>query len=236
MDNLQQSEAARLFHDFTTYWHQTANIQWMKQQHPVRSHKLTDKRLKLFQEVITWCRDQQLDPRLWVFVLFESRQWTFAPKLEAGYLMTMNEKIHKRYERLAERSYLDGYQRHLEVQKPRNDYDPNRDLNSTVEARKMWLVSRGLMEQCIVEVITNTLGYHPKSAACQRCGLNDRCRVRLEGMVPFDIVALRDGRMTQQQARLQAKRSPAKEEPKKVICKCGNDPCIPSAHAGWQPE
>lgn len=210
MDNLMREEAARLFHDYTIYWHQTARVKTMKEAHPVKQHKLTDKRLKLFLDVVQWCKDQQYDPRVWLFCLFESRRWTFAPQLEPGHLMSKNERIHKRYERLVARNYLDGYQRYIEGQRPERPerrYDPNRDLSNSVEARKAKLLQRGDAEACMAQTVTDTFGFHPGSQYCVRCPINERCKQRLQGMVNFDIIALREGRITSAQAKVESRKN-----------------------------
>ena len=196
------TEAERLFADYNFYWLMTGRIQeYRASGRYIRPYKFTQARAELFSDLAAWCRDRGIDPRLWIYTLFRARCWRFAPQLARGHLLS--EAMVERYRRLRG---LDGYRRRVLETLPSEAYDPNRDLNSTVESRKAYYASSGQTERCMREMV-ETLGYHPRSAICAGCPSRASCRSKLEGFVDFDIIALREGRLTAEQAMMQVRRA-----------------------------
>ena len=191
-------EAVRLFNAYRGWWLQTSNIQARRQKHPVTPHKMTPERLELFRDMVYFCREKKLDPRLWLYLLFRVRRWTFAPRLTRGCLLS--EKMVSRYNRMIAKECLDGYRR-ITYQKDTLDFDPNRDLSSRAEALKLRYEKYSEKERCMLETPDRTYGFHPESKVCQRCLIRQECLQNLQNMVSFDILALREGRITADQAK-----------------------------------
>jgi hypothetical protein len=158
----------------------------------------------LFEDMAIWCRERGIDPRLWLYGLFRVRRWLAAPRLTRSNLMS--EKMIPKYNAL---TLLDGYRLRLRREQDNHTsgdaYDPNRDLNTTIESRKQYYVGSGQADRCMREMM-ETLGFHPKSSACLRCPEKMNCRMKLEALVDFDIIALRNGAITQAQAMAEARR------------------------------
>lgn len=195
---------ASLLADYTFYWLLTGHVRELRAQgRYFRTHKATPARIALFAELIAWCREGGIDPRLWIYTLFRARQWRYPPMLTRGHLMS--PAMIDRYKDLRG---LDGYRRHLLENRgvPRDTYDPNRDVNVTVEARKRYYLETNQLDRCLREMV-ETLGFHPASHVCQTCPERVKCRTQLEGFVAFDVIALREGRISAEQAMLQVRRA-----------------------------
>jgi hypothetical protein len=78
-------------------------------------------------------------------------------------------------------------------------YDGNRDLAATTEALKRRYMMFADPDGCFSDTRTN--GYHPKSVVCAQCPLAARCEQRLRAGAVYDIVALRNGDITAEQAK-----------------------------------
>lgn len=199
------NEPTQLFQDYVDYWFMTGNVQDARSQgRYLRAHKATSDRLELLREMADWCRTRGIDPRRWLYLLFRSRKWRFAPKLQAGHLMS--ENMVERYHKM---NGLDGYRCWLQKEHGaagRRDYDPNRDLNTTIEARKRYYVESAQADRCVREMV-DMLGFHPRSGVCVACPRKEPCKKHLERFVDFDIIALREGRLTAEQAMMQVRRA-----------------------------
>lgn len=79
-------------------------------------------------------------------------------------------------------------------------FDPNRDISGTTEAYKRRHLMDGDPQLCMERMSVETFGYHPRSLVCARCPLAQACAGRLQASVNFDILALRRGEITAQQA------------------------------------
>lgn len=198
------SEAERLMADFNFYWCLTANIEFRRRSHPYfRTMKATPERLALLSKMVDWCRERGMDPRLWLYMLFRVRAWQYPPRLLPGHLMS--ERLVPRYSKL---EGLDAYRGRLREEADRGrTYDPNRDINTTVEARKRYYVSTGQTSRCMREMVGETFGYHPRSVVCSGCPAQVDCRQRLEAYCDFDVMALREGRLTAEQAMAEVRRA-----------------------------
>lgn len=197
------NEAIKLFNDFNFYRTQTGSYAKLSAKHPVRGYKPTEDRLALFAEMIEWCRARDIDPRLWLYSLFRARCWTFPPKLTRGCLLS--ENMIPKYRKIGENDYLDGYRSRIQKDLPdsADSWDPNRDLNHTVESLKKRFRDLGKAEVCMQESFARTLGYHPESSICVECPLGMACARQLCDYVTFDIMALRLGKITAAEAKAQ---------------------------------
>ena len=204
------SVGAKLFKDYGNYRLQTLNIAKRKANGDfVGQYKPTTERIKLFCDMAEWCRERKIDPRLWLFLLFRMRRWTFAPQLKAAHLMS--ENAIPKYWTFVESDYLDGYRRYLDAQgvqkKKSTHFDPNYDLSTAAEQLKRWYVTRGLEARCVQDVLTRTYGYHPKSQVCPTCPAQAACIEVIQGHCDFDIVALRNDEITVAEAQKQAQQT-----------------------------
>jgi len=144
-----------------------------------------------------------LNPRLWLYSLFVSRKWLFAPKLEPSNLLS--EKHLPKFQRLKDYSFYRQYQQVQEALNPSPDsFDPNRDLSSTAEQAKRYYLAAGNAAECMNRMRDETFGFHPKSTVCCNCPAASECRESLEASVRFDIIALRNGTLSVEEARHQA--------------------------------
>lgn len=201
MDNQSQ-----LFDLFNYYRSHTANVVARRQKAPVRDYKPTKQRLDVLKEMVGWCAQHEVDPRVWMYTLFDARSWGFAPKFDQ--LVPKTKKTAKknleRYANLAHLPVLQKYNTEQGYQKAQAAgavWDPNRDLNYSAEGLKRRYLNEGDVQRCMSEMETATYGYHPKSFVCARCPLAQQCEQALQAKVSFDITALRRGEITAEQAR-----------------------------------
>ncbi len=156
-------------------------------------------------EMIPACRERSLDPALWLYSLFKSRVWSRSPN--ANQLSIFSEKNLRHYHLVGAQSQpmLSAQMRQqvTESRAARGDtgYDQNRDLTPGAEALKRRFSREGDYERCMEGMSTSTLGYHPKSIVCSQCPIAESCALKLRSMVPFDIIALRRGDITSEQAK-----------------------------------
>jgi len=206
---MDKTEAWKLFTDYTYYRRQTANYTQAKAKHPIRDYLPKPERLQIFEDMLVWCREKMIDPRLWLFHLFEVRLWTFAPPLtpvRRAKAHFQSDKMLPRYGELLKRHVLDRYvARIAEPTDPEKAYDPNRDLLQSVEDRKNFYLRYGQVNRCMRSMLVETLGFHPRSKVCQKCSAREECLHKLLDFVEFDIVALRMGQISASEAMIQAK-------------------------------
>lgn len=213
MNDQQKNEALQLLHDYNRWRAQTGNIAEKRRQgiwlggpikaQRVRNGKVIEDRLPLFAQTAAWCKERGIDPRLWIYLLFRARLWTFPPQLNASHLMS--EKMIGRYEQLAKRS-LDCYRTELqyehEAKMGGRPFDPHRDISKGNEILKRRYLDMNQSERCMRETLERTFGFHPKSDVCTICPLRLSCERQLRDLVPaFDIVALRRGEISVDAAR-----------------------------------
>lgn len=191
-----------LFDDYRYYRNYTAHTQRRKRERPyLRELKATPQRLKLFTEMAEWCRDHGVEPRQWLYSLFASRKWLFAPKLERSHLCS--EKHFPKFQKIIDYAMFTRRQvnqQNLESLST-NSFDPNRDISQASENAKRRYLFQNDTQSCMSRISDETFGYHPRSTACARCPAQVECRDRLQAMVDFDIQALRRGEMTSEAAR-----------------------------------
>lgn len=184
----------KLFDDYTIYRELTQFVWNLRENVGAKNTrpKRTDEKLAILSTMVAWCREQGVEPRLWLFSLFSGRSWKYPPKLEAGHLCSKNM-----LEKYAKTRGLGFFRKR--VMASRDDdltVDPNKDLIPGVEGRKSGYLLSGQASRCREETMLNTLGYHPKSETCLQCPEAHRCAIDLAGRMPFDILALRDGRLS----------------------------------------
>lgn len=201
----------QLWDDYS-HWHaQTGNYQQRKKKNEYLCPlKATPERLALMHEMKVWCVERNFAPRQWLFTLFAVRRWIFAPHLRRGDLCS--EKHIARYKKWRNYDRYTQRLRDLEATKPvgmlGTQFDPNRDINHTSELAKKSYLSRGLESECIANMHTETFGFHPRSEICSICTRKTECEAALVASVNFDILALRRGEITSEDAyrsALQAK-------------------------------
>ena len=189
-----------LWSDYVQYWLQTASTQRLREEgRRVRAPKLTPERWQLFADTVAGCKEREVDPRLWLFCLFRARRWTYPPRRRPEDLMSEGFLSRGRYQEMLRKGTLDGYRRHKTGFKRR--LDPNKDLIPGAEQKKRGYIRNGATELCMLMIPAETYGYHPKSRWCQRCPSQAQCRPRTQRLVPFDILALRRGEITPEEAR-----------------------------------
>jgi len=179
-------DSRQLFEDFCFYRQYTAHYQ-QKQRYHKGIPLSAEKHLKLFDKMIDWCKTRQINPRHWLYSLFATRRWIFAPKLQECFLMS--ERHIKKFRKFRDYAF---YKRYRASQTPtQTRFDPNRDLSAASEQAKNYYVVRGQLALCMARMQQETFGYHPRSTICIRCVASQQCRALLEAHAGFDIVGLR---------------------------------------------
>lgn len=199
--------AWKLLDDFNFWRSRCSAVQKQREQHRVNEVKPTDERLELLAKLDAWCEERRIDSRLWLFMCFRLRRWFYPPLLSEGELLA-----EKKREDYAQIKGLDAYRRRVLPQSNPRAWDPNRDTAPSVEAKKERLVGAGRAALCMALALEETLGYHPKSAVCVRCPVAPECCARLRAFADFDIMALRQGTITSDQARDEATRARDKQK------------------------
>lgn len=198
--------ARELFDDYNFYRAHTRNVQEIREKgQPIRFMKETPERLALLARMAAWCGGRGFEPRHWLCWLFYRGHWRFARpfnQLIPGSTKT-EKSLLAAYARVKNLPMYDQRIRqitHMERVDAEQIYDGNRDLAATTEALKRRYLRMGDPEGCLEDERAN--GYHPRSFVCARCALAQPCERRLQSTARYDIVALRDGRLTAAQACL----------------------------------
>lgn len=165
---MSEALAQQLFADYRDYVQSTA--WWKKKQaeHYMRLHKETPERLALLESMIVWCREQGVDPRLWLYSLFRSRRWIYPPKIQVGHLQSM--KHLPKYRRMLEEDELTYYRERTHVQpklEPLPEFDP---IEEGIKRRRQDV---GAFQTCMEDPVTF---WHQDSSSCRICPLAGRCR------------------------------------------------------------
>jgi len=214
------SERAKvLLRDFNRYRNRTENFAKMRQEHPVRDLGEA-KGIPAFEKLDAWCSARGIDSRRWVYWLFARTRFRFAPKITNLYPNRKNLKQQVKAEAAALAAYnklkgtpllTETILGEVDLQRAQRgeSFNPNRDLSTTAEIMKRRYLQEGRPDLCLSSMFVNgsdvvaTWGYHPKSSSCVRCPLAYQCAMTLRASVPtFDIMALRMGQITIQQAQI----------------------------------
>lgn len=191
--------AEQLLDDYNHYRFKTNNVQKLRNSGK-RIGSLGKKNLPVFASLQQWCEGNGVEPRRWLASLFETRRWLFAPPLH-------QLKSPKHLKRYPDVGAIQAYQNRLSQERVKRQtiagevFDPNRDISNSAETLKKRYLDFGHPEQCVAAMSAETFGYHPKSQQCARCPLQQACSQRLQSMVPFDIMGLRLGNITAEQAK-----------------------------------
>lgn len=166
-----------------------------------RSRPLKDsaKNLAKFESLAQWCGVRQIDPLRWIFWLFEIRRWMHPPTLEH---LESEKQVKPFRDKYRDALVFDERQR----SKRKQAFDPNRDVDGYIEARKLALVRRGYggVLECLHSP-AEYYGYHPSSRVCNsECPLRHTCEALTRYRFPFDVMALRKGFITTNAAQWQA--------------------------------
>jgi len=202
-----QAEVLQLFDDYVFFREQTTYYKKVKKTNPhIRDLKPTPERLALLVEMVSWCRQRDIPPRQWLYSLFVVRAWNFAPSLTVAHLLSTKQL--KRFHSNIDYTFYTNYIRKLEnlkkLQDPEKSFDPNKDISQTTEKAKQYYLGVGGTYECRKYMLTETFGYHPLSAVCQKCGDSDACLEELRRYTAFDVLALRSGSLSVQEAKRQA--------------------------------
>lgn len=178
-----------LLGDYNAYRLHTGNVRRLSASGArVVLLKAKPERVQALQAMADWCETHRIDPRLWLYSLFNRRRWLFAPPfhqltpekhLDVWQQYTGNPELLR--QRLAqERVALvpQGAQGH--------------DLVPALEAQKHALVRTGRAALCRDAFVGVSQGFHPRSTACQECAVSEECQRRLrERSGAFDVVGFR---------------------------------------------
>jgi len=202
-----KTRAEKLLGDYNFYRTHTDNYQKQLQARPyMRELKGTPDRLQLFNRLDQWCIVNGLDSRRFLYAQFKKHKWLFAPPVNRLLPGKKSLKVAiERYHILKEAPLLTNRlnAEHEHAQQMRGEiFSINRDVSYAAEALKRRYSYVNQLERCIDEMFTKTYGYHPKSRVCLNCVEAHRCMEKLRASVPFDIVGLRQGRITLQECRM----------------------------------
>ena len=199
-------QAEQLLRQYNQWRRRTANFQEHAASHAMRDLAQTTKtenRVEIFDNLIAWCNSEGIDPERWLYTLFSCRRWRYTPMLNQ--LIPKNPKTSKAYKLYFKERETTEYDRvartRIEAsQEARGQrFDPNRDLSAPAEHLKRQYLADSQPQACMNDM-ERTFGYHPKSVACARCQLQGVCANKLQSMVSFNILALRRGDITADQA------------------------------------
>lgn len=197
--------ARELLDDYNYYRSFTEHVHAMRDTDQwVRFVKETPERLAAMARMSAWCEERRYDARHWLCWLFYRGHWRYARpfnQLVPGSKRT-EKKLVEAYAKVTELPMFVKRTQQLSYMTRANTeqiYDGNRDMAATTEALKRRYLRMADPEGCMEDERSN--GYHPRSLVCARCVLAIGCERKLRAGVDFDIVALRDGRMTAAQAR-----------------------------------
>lgn len=183
--------AQQLFRDFNEYRLHTANVHRLRAGgRYIRELNETPERLAALQEMSEWCAERQIDPRLWLYTLFSSRRWLFAPKWD----QLQSEKHVRRYEEFQGSAFY-STRVQSEIMARRTaagaTYNRDRDVVPAVEDLKRRYLDRLQDPAACIAAMDQTLGFHPRSTVCARCPAAGACAAQLQARSGYDIVSLR---------------------------------------------
>lgn len=204
--------AQMLLDDFNYYRSKTNHFQKLQAEKPyIKLPRLNKERERLLNEMIAWCRSQRIDPRHWLYCLFARQRWLFAPKWLPGALMSESglKWYREKSQYVNDKLYRDRVYQTASMEQQRAGtspvYDPALHMSAEAEGRKRRYRQRGDDLGCLTAVSDPdfpTLGWHLQSKFCSGCSRAEECKQKLRGLYPFDVVALRSGVITMEQARL----------------------------------
>lgn len=201
----------QILDDYNYYRAYTARVQEVKAQgRPVGQVKMKTKkgedRAPYFERMLSFCGEHNLDPKVWLYLLFKIRKWQAAPRFHQ--LVPKSKKtLQKNLSLYADLRDLPLFQKKQEAQRSMyavesgSSWDVNRDIGFSTEALKRRYLNAGDAERCLNEMAERTFGFHPKSLVCARCPIAQRCRQQVETRYGAHMISLRRGEITTQQAQ-----------------------------------
>jgi hypothetical protein len=199
------TSATELFSDYNYYRLFTEHVHLSRAKgNWIRYLKETPERLAALAAMGAWCRDRRYDSRHWLCWLFYRNKWRYARpfhQLVPGSKRTLKSML-KGYENCGNLAMFDRRIRELgQADKAATGqvYDGNRDLAASTEALKQRYMMFADPDGCFADERTN--GYHPQSLVCAQCPLAIGCEQKLRAAAVYDIVALRRGEITVEQAK-----------------------------------
>lgn len=199
------SRAEVLLNDYNHYRLFTSGFQQRRYKSSVgKTPAARAKYLLALERMAQWCVKQGIDPRHWLYTLFDSRHWLHSPPLKH---LTSTRHL-KRYPDREDTTTL--FQKRVEgeleakIDERGDRYHAGRDISYGVERLKWIYAQRGQYQRCMELILTETFGYHPKSTVCVACPIAVTCEAQLRLKVPFDAQAVRLGEMTLRQAQTAA--------------------------------
>lgn len=170
----------------------------------IRARKMTDEIRALLEDTVRWCREKGVEPRQWIFCLFKARNWMAAPKLEKSNLQSVN--MLRRYKQMSGLGFFKVRRRATQREEAEDSwFDPNRDIDPSIEAEKLHMLRSNNTQECFSKILDRTLGWHPHSKVCAECPLAGPCSLKLQSLVPFNIIALRLGKITSREVQAKLK-------------------------------
>jgi len=204
-------DAQQLLSDYNYYRNFTAYVHEMRAKGiPVHSAVMKPKgkpsRAPQLESMLAFCEEHRLDPKLWLYMLFKMRHWKAAPLFNQ--LVPKNKKtLDKNLNHYSNLSEVPLFKKRVSQQSHQQGvlegavFDRNRDIDGTTESLKRRYLNEGDSVRCMDEMEIRTNGYHPRSLVCARCPSSTQCEQTLRAKMPFDIVALRRGDISVQQAQ-----------------------------------
>lgn len=190
----------QLFKDYNRYRFHTQHTQALgRQGRPIRSLKETAQRINALGEMAHWCEERSIDPRHWLYTLFAARRWLFAPRFDHLCSPKHIERYRKIYAEYSPGYYADRYREGLQ---DRQCFNPNKDLSASTESLKRRYVEHLRDPDRCVQEMHLTMGYHPHSEVCRRCPLANACANTLQQRAGSQILSVREGSMTCEEAQL----------------------------------
>ncbi len=203
-----QQRAEILLNDYNHYRFQTTSIR----NKSARGAYITSvgasllsrpKYLEALEAMAAWCDDHNIDPRHWLHSLFACRQWMYSPPPKH----LTSAKHLKRYQTMGEapeyRARIAAEQHAIDDAAGRV-FNWGRDISHGAELLKIRYVSHLQSPGRCMSAMAETFGYHPKSRTCMKCPIAIACNAMLQSKVNYDILAVRQGAMTPQQASTMA--------------------------------
>lgn len=184
----------KLFDDYVYWRTMTAHYQNRRANGPFAvGLRFTKDREEGITKMYDFCRTNRLDPRKWLCFLFVLRNWRIPPMF--------NELAPKKHiEKFRAFGSIPELDWKLKAEQPPPENDPNKDLIASNEAIKSRLQREGQSYACLCNT-NERLGYHPRSPVCSTCPVKRTCETITRKRFNFDIVGLRAGRVSVEDAR-----------------------------------
>lgn len=188
--------ALSLLREYNDYRRYTKHYQDQAAKHPMRDYKLNPERQRLLEALDQWCQRNGVDVHRWVYSRFKIGKWLYAPKFTVLKPSKRNEKKALAYYHSLEETPLYSQRTHQRVEQQAmadgRSWNPDVSLNHTVELRKQRYLRLDQAHLCLINMHSETYGYHPQSNVCVMCPRAYDCWAALQRSNP-NVAALRSG-------------------------------------------